>query len=82
MSRNAVDYEKDFYAWTMEQARLLRSGELSAVDIENIAEEIESIGGATGGRSKGAAERVPEPASHRLRNSATGLCGGARGRGG
>ena len=44
MSRNAVDYEKDFYAWTVEQARLLRSGELSAVDIENIAEEIESIG--------------------------------------
>jgi hypothetical protein len=44
MSRNAVDYEKDFYAWTVEQARLLRSGELSAVDIENIAEEIESMG--------------------------------------
>ncbi|MGA8381846.1 MAG: DUF29 family protein [Stellaceae bacterium] len=44
MSRNAVDYEKDFYAWTVEQARLLRSGELSAVDIENIAEETESIG--------------------------------------
>jgi hypothetical protein len=44
MSRNSVDYEKDFYAWTVEQARLLCSGELSAVDIENIAEEIESMG--------------------------------------
>lgn len=44
MSRNSVDYEDDFYAWTVEQARLLRSGELSAVDIENIAEEIESMG--------------------------------------
>lgn len=44
MPRNAVDYEKDFYAWTMEQARLLRSGELSALDVENIAEEIESMG--------------------------------------
>ena len=44
MSRNSVDYEKDFYAWTVEQTRLLRSGELSALDIENIAEEIESMG--------------------------------------
>ena len=44
MPRDAVDYEKDFYAWTMEQARLLRSGELSALDVENIAEEIESMG--------------------------------------
>jgi uncharacterized protein DUF29 len=44
MSRNRVDYEQDFYAWTVEQARLLRSGELSSIDIENIAEEIESLG--------------------------------------
>jgi Domain of unknown function DUF29 len=44
MTRNAVDYEEDFYAWTVEQARLLRSGELSALDVANIAEEIESLG--------------------------------------
>jgi hypothetical protein len=44
MTRNAVDYEKDFFAWTVEQGRLLRSGELSAIDIVNIAEEIESLG--------------------------------------
>jgi len=44
MSRNAVDYEDDFYAWTVEQARLLRSGELSAIDAANVAEEIESMG--------------------------------------
>jgi hypothetical protein len=44
MSRNSVDYESDFYAWTAEQARLLRSGELSAIDAANIAEEIESMG--------------------------------------
>lgn len=44
MSRNAVDYETDFYAWTVEQARLLRAGELENVDAVNIAEEIESIG--------------------------------------
>src|SRR5216684_2924563 len=44
MPRNATDYEEDFYAWTVEQSRLLRSGELSAVDAVNIAEEIESMG--------------------------------------
>ena len=44
MSRNAVDYEQDFYAWTVEQTRLLRAGELSAIDAANIAEEIESLG--------------------------------------
>jgi Domain of unknown function DUF29 len=44
MTRNAVDYEEDFYAWTVEQARLLRAGKLSALDVANIAEEIESLG--------------------------------------
>lgn len=37
-------YEQDFYAWANEQAALLRSGQLSAADIERIAEEIESMG--------------------------------------
>lgn len=37
-------YEQDFYAWANEQAALLRSGKLSAADIEHIAEEIESMG--------------------------------------
>ena len=44
MPRNSVNYEEDFYGWTVEQSRLLRSGELSAIDAANIAEEIESIG--------------------------------------
>ena len=44
MPRNRVEYEEDFYAWTIEQARLLRSGELSSVDVANLAEEIESLG--------------------------------------
>jgi hypothetical protein len=44
MTRNIVDYEEDFYAWTVEQADLLRTGEFSALDIANIAEEIESLG--------------------------------------
>jgi len=37
-------YEQDFYAWANEQAALLRAGALAAADIENIAEEIESMG--------------------------------------
>jgi len=37
-------YDRDFYAWAIEQATLLRSGQLSAADIEHIAEEIESLG--------------------------------------
>ncbi len=39
-------YEQDFYAWANEQAALLRAGKLSAADIANIAEEIESMGRA------------------------------------
>jgi Domain of unknown function DUF29 len=44
MDRNATDYETDFHAWTIEQSRLLRAGELTAIDAINIAEEIESMG--------------------------------------
>jgi hypothetical protein len=44
MPRNSVAYDDDFFAWTQEQARLLRTGELTDVDVENLAEEIESVG--------------------------------------
>lgn len=37
-------YDRDFFAWANEQAALLRSGRLSEADIDNIAEEIESMG--------------------------------------
>src|SRR5438270_10292258 len=39
-------YDDDFYAWTQEQAELLRCGGASAnaLDIEHIAEEIEDLG--------------------------------------
>jgi len=37
-------YDQDFYAWTQQQAGLLRAGKLSAADLEHIAEEIESMG--------------------------------------
>jgi len=39
-------YERDLHAWANEQAALLRAGKFSAADVENIAEEIESMGRA------------------------------------
>jgi len=44
MPRNAAAYDEDFFAWTEEQARLLRAGELADIDPQNLAEEIESVG--------------------------------------
>src|SRR6266566_8994894 len=44
MPRNAVLYDDDFFAWTNEQANLLRAGDLSLIDVLNLAEEIESMG--------------------------------------
>jgi hypothetical protein len=43
-TKTATLYDTDFYAWANEQAALLRAGRLSEADIENIAEEIESMG--------------------------------------
>lgn len=37
-------YDQDFYAWANQQSALLRAGKLAEADIENIAEEIESMG--------------------------------------
>jgi hypothetical protein len=39
-----ADYMRDFYSWLMEQARLIREGRWDAVDRDNLAEEIESLG--------------------------------------
>ena len=44
MARNDIAYDDDFFAWTEEQARLLRAGELAEIDTLNLAEEIESVG--------------------------------------
>ena len=41
--KNAL-YDKDFYAWSSQQAELLRAGKLREADIEHIAEEIETMG--------------------------------------
>jgi hypothetical protein len=37
-------YQTDIIAWANEQAALLRAGNLSALDVEHIAEEIEDVG--------------------------------------
>ena len=37
-------YEKDFYAWIIENAKLIRENRLSELDVENLAEEIECMG--------------------------------------
>src|SRR4029453_13613406 len=44
MRTNAELYDHDFYAWTQEQAALLRKGAVHALDLTNLAEEIESLG--------------------------------------
>jgi hypothetical protein len=50
MSKTAVKppvdklYETDFYAWTQQQAKLLRAGRWKDLDLENLIEEIESVG--------------------------------------
>jgi Domain of unknown function DUF29 len=38
-----INYETDVVAWAHEQAKLLRSGQLSVLDVEHLAEEIESM---------------------------------------
>lgn len=37
-------YDADFYAWTQEQAALLRHKQWSEIDLPNLVEEIESLG--------------------------------------
>jgi hypothetical protein len=44
MSNKSALYDSDFYAWSREQADLLRAGKLAQADIEHIAEEIDSMG--------------------------------------
>jgi hypothetical protein len=41
-----VRYEEDLYAWSQEQAALLRARRHDALDWENLAEEIAAVGGS------------------------------------
>ncbi len=44
MRAKSALYDRDFYAWSNQQAALLRAGKLDQADLEHIAEEIESMG--------------------------------------
>ena len=44
MKSIATDYEKDFHAWTLENAELLRQRRFAEIDVDNIAEELENMG--------------------------------------
>ena len=37
-------YDQVYYAWSNQQAALLRAGNIAQADLENIAAEIESMG--------------------------------------
>ena len=37
-------YDRDFYAWTLKNAELIRQGRLSEIDAEHVAEELETMG--------------------------------------
>jgi hypothetical protein len=37
-------YATDFFTWTQQQAAMLRDGKFDALDLANLAEEIESLG--------------------------------------
>jgi len=40
----SIDYDQDFFAWSQEQARLLRSGRFSQLDVTHLVEEIGDLG--------------------------------------
>jgi len=44
VSTNGDLYNSDFYAWTQQQAALLREGAWQELDRENLIEEVESLG--------------------------------------
>ncbi|MDO9169263.1 MAG: DUF29 domain-containing protein [Methylobacter sp.] len=39
-----IDYQTDYYGWTVEQADLLKTGHWQEIDIKNLIEEVESMG--------------------------------------
>jgi Domain of unknown function DUF29 len=41
---NPLAYDQDFYEWTQQMAAAVRDGNWSALDVENLVEEIENLG--------------------------------------
>jgi hypothetical protein len=44
MSNLATLYESDFYAWALETAQLIKAKQFDRIDVEHLAEEVESMG--------------------------------------
>jgi len=44
LNNQSLLYETDFYAWTQTQVELMKHGNLNALDIANLMEEIQSLG--------------------------------------
>jgi hypothetical protein len=44
MTKQAELYERDFLAWTQEQAALLKANRLMEIDAANLIEELEDMG--------------------------------------
>jgi hypothetical protein len=44
MSSLAMLYETDFHAWALEMAQLIKNKQFDKLDVEHLAEEIESMG--------------------------------------
>lgn len=44
LTAREAGYDADFFEWTVRQTDLLRSGRLDLLDVDNLAEEIESLG--------------------------------------
>lgn len=45
-SKPSLLYEDDFYAWSREQAALLRESRFAELDLEHLIEEVDDLGGA------------------------------------
>ncbi|PZN79674.1 MAG: DUF29 domain-containing protein [Candidatus Methylumidiphilus alinenensis] len=43
---NSNLHENDLYAWTRQQVQLLKSGQLSALDVSNLIDEVDDMGGS------------------------------------
>ncbi len=44
--RNTGLYQEDFFLWSQEQARLLRERKFEELDLDNLIDEVESVGGS------------------------------------
>jgi predicted DNA-binding ribbon-helix-helix protein len=44
LTKAADLYEQDFFLWTQQMATALREGRFEQLDLENLAEEVESVG--------------------------------------